>query len=397
MAETPITLTAQSFEAAKNRDFEALQTIWRNEALKRGVENALAWAGAHSMGRLALENYAGDEITDVRLLTDVAGIELDGPVGIGAGWDKTARTIKAWDILGARFVVPGAVNYDGQPGNPMPRLRSFDQRVGDHGKKVTLNSMGFNSHGIDRFVANVEKQRELGLRIPIIAQATLTKEFYEDSNKSKIPKMLAKTVARLVSVADGISLGLSSPNTLGMRDAQAIDTLRSILYEVRAAMPDNMPLEYKGDGDGGEERMDMYCQLAIERLVNIYSFINTTAKREIKAKYGAEELPGGLAGADPDYQQMAVDTVRYVYEEVGDKVDIIGLGGVNSGRQAMKLMKVGASATAVVSGVLDLGLKAVKKIETGIIDELDRDHPGKALADVIGIETKRGVKAKKAA
>src|SRR5439155_15408209 len=102
-----------------------------------------------------------------------------------------------------------------------------------------------------------------------------------------------------------------------------------------------------GDGDGGEPRLEMYCNLVDRAGIDILGLINSTALPHIKAKYGAENLPGGLAGADPDYRQLALDAVKYVYEAAGDKVDIVGMGGINSADTALNMIKHGASAVAV--------------------------------------------------
>jgi dihydroorotate dehydrogenase len=372
--------------------------VLRHEGLKHGIETMLAILSSNPLGRAALRLYAGEIPEDPRLETTVGTIDLRGPVGLGAGWDKTGKTLSAWQILGARYVIPGGVNFYGQAGNPMPRLRTFDRRVGDGGSRVTLNSMGFNSRPVGEFVDNIARQRESGnLTIPVIPQVTVNKEFYEPGMRQAIPNMLAKTVKKVLPVADGISLGLTSPNTLGMRDAQAYDFWKSILETVREEMPGNMPVEIKGDGDGGEERLDMYSRLAAAGMYDIISLINSTALEDIKDKYGAAHLPGGLAGADSEYRRIAVRVVSHVYENVGDTVDIIGLGGVNNGRTAMTLIEAGASAIGVVSSPRQKGLHVIRNIERDMIGIMDTDHEGKSIPQIVGISTSRGPKLRKSA
>jgi dihydroorotate dehydrogenase len=314
---------------------------------------------------------------------------MEGPVGIAAGWDKTGQTILGWQIAGANHITIGGVTLRPQKGNTMPRLRTFDEKVGDRGKSRSLNAYGFPSIGAPGVARNVGAQRDTGqVRIPIIMQATLNKEMYEEANRDGIPEVLAQTVREIAPVADAISLGLSSPNTLGMRDAQAYEfLLRNVETAQEAA--GGLPVVLKGDGDGGTDRLDMYCEIALRTGVNL-ELINTTALRHIKEKYGAADLPGGLAGADPDYQQLAEDSVRYVFEAVGDKVDIIGMGGVNSGERAMKLVEAGASALGINTAVRQLGLRAINIIELGMSELLDSYPPRTRLLDVIGIHTERG-------
>ena len=265
-------------------------------------------------------------------------------------------------------MIPGAVTMYRQYGNPMVRLHTFDRQLGDHGKNVSRNSLGFNSLGSEEFVYNICRQREMGdVTIPIIAQITLNKEMYEPANRHMIPGMIAATVKKVMPVADAIELGLTSPNTLGMRDAQdAEEFTYANVMAANETIDGSMPLSFKGDGDGGEERLEMYCRLVERTGLGILSLINSTALERIKVKYMAADMPGGLAGSDPEYQQLALDSVRYLYEGVGDRVDIIGMGGVDSADQAVRMFKAGASAIGVNTAIRKLGLRTMRVINGGL-------------------------------
>jgi dihydroorotate dehydrogenase len=91
---------------------------------------------------------------------------------------------------------------------------------------------------------------------------------------------------------------------------------------------------------------------------------------------------------------LALGSVRYVYEAVGDKVDIIGMGGIDSAEQAMKMIRAGASAIGINTAVRALGAKVMNKIEMGLSDKLW--EPGvhvRNLSEVIGADTKRKAKS----
>lgn len=397
MAESPhISLVTESLRHLRNGVSESLPhvgDIWRHEGLKKNfADRALYLMPNLPFREWIVDQITGEYIADSRLETKVGGLALDGPVGIGAGWDKTGKTVLGWQLLGAHHITLGGVPLYAQHGNPMPRLRTFDKRVGDHGTNVSLNAYGFPSIGASGVAHNVALQKDSGeLTIPVIMQVTANKEMYEEHNRKAIPGVLATTVKKLLPVADAISIGLTSPNTLGMRDAQSLDFLYDCIMAVRQAAPD-IPLEFKGDGDGGTERCDMYAELMLRTGVNILGLINTTALKEIKAKYGAGDMPGGLAGADSDYQQLAVKTVNYMYEAIGDKVDIIGMGGVNSGETAMQLIENGASGISINTAIRSLGARAVSTIELRMSNLLDSYPSGTTLPNIVGVATKRGSK-----
>lgn len=387
-----ITLMGESARHLREA-FGEVGDIWRHEGLKKGVEAALGTASHSELSRWILQQACGGEFYDRRLATNVGGIALDGPVGIAPGWDKTGKTVMGWQELGAHHITPGGIPKFPQPGNHMTRLVTFDEWLGDHGKTKSLNAYGFPSKGAGPVVRMVDQQKETGkVRIPVVMQATLNKEMYEEANRDGIPARLADTVRQILPVADGINLGLSSLNTKGMRDAQAYDSLYEIIMRVKDVTGDDTPLGFKGDGDGGEERLDMYCRLAQATELNYLELINTTALPHIKGKYVSLERPGGLGGSDPDYQDLALWAVRYVYESVGDKTDIMGMGGVNSPERAMKMVRAGASGIGINTGVRELGAQAVISIERGMSREMDGFPLGTTLENVIGIDTARGPK-----
>lgn len=390
-------LIRESLQHLRAGALSDLGATWRHEGLKKGVEHAMHWASKVDIGRWALEQVvAYPTVTDGRLETGVAGLCLESPVGLAPGWDKPGKTIHAWQLFQAKHTTIGGIPFHRQPGGPMPRLLTFDDYAGDHGTSKSINCYGFPSVGVKGVACNIGRQREIDdVFIPVIGQVTVNKEFYAPEKLELIPGIVADTIQELLPVVDAINLGLSSPNTLGMRDAQAYEFLYRIIVTaldtIASSTNRKVPLILKGDADGGKDRLDMYCRLAVETGI-VLELINTTNLKKIKAKYKAEHIRGGLAGADPDYQQMAIDAIAYVYEETG--AEIIGMGGVDSGTQALKLLKVGASAIGINSAVRQYGPAVMNKVEWELSELLDREVPRVVkLADIIGIDTKRGPKS----
>src|SRR5438105_335691 len=102
MAENPkITLTSETWRHLKARDLDDAYSTIRHEGVKHLVEKGLYIAGSNNAGRLALKYFVGGApVEDPLLKTNVAGIDLDGPIGLNPGWDKTGNTIQAWQALG---------------------------------------------------------------------------------------------------------------------------------------------------------------------------------------------------------------------------------------------------------------------------------------------------------
>jgi dihydroorotate dehydrogenase len=367
-----IPIFRQALEHAAHGQFDAAGAVLRHEGLKRGFENGLYYMGYTAMGREILE-LAGDTATvnQSRLHTHAGDLQLTTPGGLAAGWDKTGRSILAWQTLGASHITVGGIPFFPQAGNPLPRLFTFDSKFGDHGTSRSLNRYGFYSPGAAIVADNIRKQRDTAeVHIPVIAQVTLNKEFYDGDRLDMVPRMIAETIRKVAPVADAISLGLSSPNTKGMRNAQ--DDYGFMLRTVRAARETtDLPLVYKGDGDGGEERLDSYCRLYEDTGLDGFEFINTTGLISIKKRYHAEGEAGGLAGADKEYQQMALDSVRYVRRQLGPNVIINGMGGINSGAAAADMLEAGATMYSVNTYVREGGLRTFTGLSRGLVEQMD--------------------------
>jgi dihydroorotate dehydrogenase len=388
---TEQTILSETFRHLRQQEWAAAGDVLRHEGLKRGVEQVLYRAGMSETGRNVLELASGADYEDDisgQLTTELGGIAIAGPTGIGAGWDKTGRSILAWQALGAHHITVGGVPYFPQTGNAMPRLFTMDKKFGDHGRTLSLNRYGFYSPGAAEVVDNITEQRNMGdVSIPVGVQVTLNKEFYEPASRRLIPEMLAMTIRKVLPVADFISLGMSSPNTLGMRDAQDEEEfMRACLGASRAAASTSnrhVELYYKTDGDGGPERIDAISQLVVEHDLDGLELINTTARMDIKGKYQAQDEQGGLAGTDPDYQQMALDSVRRAYQNIGDFKKIHGMGGINSLEQNMRMIGAGASVTSINSYVRQGGRRAITNVEQGMAAELQRRGIG-SIHDLVG-------------
>ncbi|MDT5175035.1 MAG: dihydroorotate dehydrogenase, partial [Mycobacterium sp.] len=159
--------------------------------------------------------------TDPVLASTVFGVRFPGPLGLAAGFDKDGTGLSTWGALGFGYAEIGTVTAHAQPGNPGPRLfRLPDDRA-------LLNRMGFNNHGAGALAARLAQHIPdvpLGVNIGK-TKNTPAADAVDDYRASA--RLLAPLASYLV-------VNVSSPNTPGLRDLQAIDSLRPILSAVLA-------------------------------------------------------------------------------------------------------------------------------------------------------------------
>lgn len=78
----------------------------------------------------------------------------------------------------------------------------------------------------------------------------------------------------------------------------------------------------------------------------------------------------GLAGfAGSALKPIALGQVRQLKKVVGDKIDIIGVGGINAGKDVREFLHVGACCTQVATAFMNRGIKVFGNIIDGLLEE----------------------------
>ena len=79
---------------------------------------------------------------DPMLSTSIAGLKINNPIGLAAGFDKNAEVINAMSRIGFGFIECGTTTIKPQYGNPKPRIFRLEE------DNALINRLGFNNKGI---------------------------------------------------------------------------------------------------------------------------------------------------------------------------------------------------------------------------------------------------------
>jgi dihydroorotate dehydrogenase len=282
----------------------------------------------------------GCVVNDPALQVHVFGRVLPNPLGLAAGFDKEARAVEGLAALGFGFVEVGTVTAAPQPGNPRPRLHRL---VAD---RAIVNRMGFNNDGA---VAVAERLRRLRERSssPVVGVNIGKSKVVPDEHA--VVDYVA-SARRLAPFADYLVVNVSSPNTAGLRDLQAVELLRPLLTAVREAgdlaAGRQVPLLVKIAPDLADADVAAIADLALELSLDGIVATNTTTSRyglRSSAAQVAAAGPGGLSGAP--LGERSLDVLRQLRERVGDALVLVSVGGIGSAADAA--MRLGAGATLV--------------------------------------------------
>jgi dihydroorotate dehydrogenase len=270
-----------------------------------------------------------DPVLRVRAL----GLDLPSPLGLAAGFDKEAAHADALTALGFGFVEIGTITALPQDGNPRPRMFRLPA------DRALVNRMGFNNAGAQAAAARLARARDPGVVVGVnIGKTKLADDAAADYRAS---------AAALAPHADYLVINVSSPNTPGLRDLQAVAQLEPLIAAVRAGFADagrSVPLLVKIAPDLADADVDAVADLVLRTGLDGIVATNTTISREgllSTAAAVAAAGAGGLSGAPLAGRSLAV--LRRLRDRLGAGPAIVSVGGVQSAADVAERLAAGAT------------------------------------------------------
>jgi dihydroorotate dehydrogenase len=288
---------------------------------------------------------------------EAMGLTFPNVLGLAAGFDKNAVGIDALAALGFGHIEIGTVTGEPQPGNPKPRLFRLPA------DRAVVNRMGFNNDGAEVVARRLARRRT---KIPHSSDGNPQLEGRESPTqrvrpvlgvnigKSKVvPEDQAvgdyeKSARLLAPYADYLVVNVSSPNTPGLRNLQAVEKLEPILAAVRATADDvttaHLPLLVKIAPDLSDDDVLAVADLALALGLDGIIATNTTISRDGLATDAATVRSlgaGGLSGRP--LTQRSLEVLRLLKGKVGDDLTLVGVGGITTIEDARARLDAGAT------------------------------------------------------
>ena len=182
-----------------------------------------------------------------------------------------------------------------------------------------------------------------------------------------------------------VTINISSPNTEGLRDFHDQKELEKLLKGITKIKKDNnivKPLVVKLSPDINDDEISKIIELIIKYKISGIILSNTTETREASLKDNRKNEKGGLSGQP--LRDMSTKLIKKFYNETKGKVQIIGVGGVDSGQAAFEKISSGAKAVQLYTGMVYKGPGVVKDIKKELISILKKENL-KNIGDAVGI------------
>ena len=262
--------------------------------------------------------------------TDLAGLRLAHPVLNGSGtWDAVAaiRTFgpAARDELPFAAFVSKTITLAPRGGNPPPRL--WETPAG------LINSIGLPNKGLEGFLAR-DLPELATLPVPLIVSVA-------GFSHSEFATLVAAVAER--SEVAALELNVSCPNVksgcvIGTERSEMADlmsrvrplTTKPLIVKLTPNVSDVAPVAVAAQ-DGGADAL---------------SLINTLRATAIDPRTGAPWLGAGQGGlSGPAVRPVALALTAQV--AACTQLPIVGMGGIQSGRDALDFLRAGATCVAV--------------------------------------------------
>jgi dihydroorotate dehydrogenase len=299
------------------------------------------------------------------LQIEVAGLHFPNPVGLAAGFDKSATAVDAFQAFGFGFVEVGTVTPRPQTGNPSPRLFRLPA------DEAVINRMGFNNDGATAVAQRLKlsaRRTPVGVNLGKNADTPL-EEALDDYRAC---------LEALFEVGSYVVINVSSPNTPGLRTLQASANLRRLLSGVqdcnqalaRARQVQPRPLFVKIAPDLQPAELDDIVEAVQTCALDGIIATNTTIGREGLTSVIAES--GGLSGRP--LRRRSTEVIRHVFRRAQGRIPLIGVGGIFSAEDAYEKICAGASLVQLYTGLVYRGPGLPHRINAGLVRLLERDR-----------------------
>jgi len=306
------------------------------------------------------------------LSTELFKKKLKNPIGLAAGFDKSAEVYNSLFKLGFGFVEVGTITPKRQFGNLKPRIFRLEK------DKAMINRLGFNNDGIeiilDRLAQNLP-DGFLGINI--------------GPNKDTEDKILdfLECFSKLNKFASYITINISSPNTESLRDfheEKLLSELLNKLYDLKKNQKIPSPIILKLSPDIEDKEINKINELVLKFKIDGIILTNTTNKnRESLVDSNRSEI-GGLSGLP--LKNLSLKFIKNFYKFNKGKLPIIGVGGIDSGQSAFEKITAGATAVQLYTGMVYKGPSIVKDIKKELIEILKKEKI-KNIQQAVGINS----------
>lgn len=307
-------------------------------------------------------------VEDARLAVGIGALRFRNPLGLAAGFDKSARAVPLLAALGFGHVEVGSVSAQPSAGNPKPRLFRIPR---DRGIVVNYGLPNDGAQAVAQRLEAVPAGAPLGINIVSTNRGPGAAAEPDDA----VIADYLQSVRRLQPHADYLCLNLSCPNTREGRGFFHEPARLSALLQELDRLEACKPLFLKVAPFASPAELERFL-VAVEpaRCVTGFSVNLPPGKPAGLATPPAElgAMPGAVSG--PPSAAAADRTLRDLYRRMDrSRYRLIGSGGVATAQDAYRKIRLGASLVQLLTALVYEGPAIAARINRGLARLLEMD------------------------
>lgn len=333
-----------------------------------------AWWGKHAF----LNTFARKTVShnDPALEQEICGISFCNPVGLAAGFDKNGDTVRVLPHIGLGFASIGSVTWKPYGGNPRP----WSYRLPDIQSLIV--NYGLKNIGAEKVLEKLALKAQ-GNFVTGISVAKTNSE--ETVNREEAIRDYIETI-KIISKRDAgdyIEINISCPNAFGgepFTDPESLGALLGEVQKLAVEKPIFIKMPINMEWEGFRPLLDLAIQYGISGVV--IGNLNKDRGAFGEVTNIPEHIKGSLSGKPTE--ELSNKLISKTYEQYGNKLVIVGVGGIFSAEDAYEKIKRGASLVQLITGMIYEGPQLIGQINEGLVKLLHADGYTK-IEEAVGV------------
>ena len=310
---------------------------------------------------------------DNSLQQEVSGITFRNPIGLSAGFDKNVQLSPLMEDVGFGFASGGSVTLEPRKGNRRPWFHRLPRT------KSVVVFAGMPNKGLRKIRNYIERNTRRSsnavsvISVAVIANKTTIEQAGGYPAEQAIINDVKKATEYIIhnKLASVVEINISCPNA-GKEpfiEAESLDALLTTLDIVPRDVPFWVKMPHLYDIKQFDALLGVIVRHNIQG-VTVANLIKDRSKINIKDSL-TDKIRGGLSGAPT--REHSLELIRHAYKKYGDRLTIIGVGGVFSAEDAYAKIKAGASLVGLITGLFFEGPQLIGQINRGLVELLKKD------------------------